>query len=197
MKNNQLVAFVDFDKTIYDLQIPHFEEYRKTLSKNVEEKFDVRDNFHPILENTEKMAALNAEIKKYVYESIDELEENATGHFYPYAESLLKKLSAEMPVLVVSNNSGAVISKRLREQQLHRYIQYVYGRGTFDYFKPMGEVLSYCCEQINLSPKSINKFVYYGDSWRDYKCAADFAAKSNLNYTFINANTLSTDETIY
>jgi HAD superfamily hydrolase (TIGR01549 family) len=196
MANKQEIAFVDFDKTIYDLQIPLFEDNRKELAKNVEEKFGIIDSFYPILENIQKISLLNPEIRKYAYGYIDEIEHKAGGYFYSYAESLLKKVSGKMPVLIVSNNSSQVIAQRLKDGNLYNYVKYVYGRDSADYFKPTGEVLAFCCEQLSILPKSISKFIYIGDSWRDYKCAADFAAKNNLNYTFLHPNSLPDNEMI-
>lgn len=196
MNNTPDIAFIDFDKTIYDLQIPLFENKRQELIKIVEEKFNIRDSFYPILENTFKLSSHHTDVKNFVYNYLDEMEMDAPGYFYSYAENLLKKLSAQMPVLIVSNNSSRVIINRLKDQNLYTYIKYVYGRDTFDFYKPMGEVLKHCCEELNISVNSIKKFLFIGDSWRDYKCASDFAAKFNLSYTFLNANSLTGNEII-
>jgi HAD superfamily hydrolase (TIGR01549 family) len=196
MLNNHNIAFIDFDKTIYDLEIPDFEQRRKELVKDVKEKFDVDVKFYPILEDTEKVSVSNNAIRKYVYDFIDEIENKATGYFYKYAESVLKKVSEKMPVVIVSNNNSVLISKKLAEYNLSKYVKYVYGRDTYDYYKPTGKVLEYCCSQLSMPFSEADKFIFIGDGWRDYDCAWDFAKKNGLSYTFIHAKLLDQNETI-
>lgn len=193
MLKHHSIAFVDFDKTIYDLQIPDYEEHRGLLARTVKEKFDVDTKLYPILEDTIKISEKNNAIKKYVFDYIDDIETKASGYFYDYAENFIKALASEMPVVIVSNNSSVVIAERLEKHGLSQYVKYIYGRDSGDFFKPMREVLEYCCKQMNLSPGEANNFVYAGDSWRDYSCASNFASKNSLNYTFIHPKMLTTN----
>lgn len=196
MFNNHKIAFIDFDKTIYDLVIPDFEERRKELAKNVKEKFNVDALFYPILEDTEKISILNSGIRQYVYNFIDDVENNAQGYFYDYAEGVLKKIAEKMPVVIVSNNNSVLINKKLLEYNLSKYVKYVYGRDTYDYYKPTGKVLEYCCSELAIPFQEADKFVFIGDGWRDYACASEFAKKNGLSYTFIHAKLLNQNEII-
>lgn len=193
---NHKIAFIDFDKTIYDLVIPDFEERRKELINKVKEKFNVDTLFYPILEDTQKISVSNSAIRKYVYDFIDDVENKAAGYFYKYAENVLKKVSEKMPVVIVSNNNSVLISKKLEEYNLSKYVRYVYGRDTYDYYKPTGKVLEYCCSQLSIPLPEADKFIFIGDGWRDYDCAFEFAKKNSLSYTFIHAKLLDQNEII-
>ena len=194
MLNKHKIAFIDFDKTIYDLVIPDFEERRKELAIDLKTKFDVDTKLYPILEDTEKISGANGAIRKYVYDYIDEVENKASGYFYEYAENILKKISEKMPVVIVSNNNSVLIRRKLSESNLSEYVKYVYGRDTYDYYKPTGKVLEYCCSQVQMQLTEIDKFLFIGDGWRDYDCAHGFAKKNNLSYTFIHARLLDQNE---
>jgi HAD superfamily hydrolase (TIGR01549 family) len=191
MFDQHTIAFIDFDKTIYDLQIPDYEEHRGLLAKTIKEKFNVETRLYPILEDTIKISESNSAIKKYVYDYIDDIEMKASGYFYDYAEDFLKDLAEKMPVVIVSNNSSRVIEERLKKQDLNKYVKYIYGRDTGDFYKPMKEVLEYCCAQVDITPAAANNFIYAGDSWRDYQCVAHFAAKHSLNFSFIHPKMLT------
>jgi len=195
MPSKHQIAFIDFDKTIYDLVIPDFEERRIELAKELKTKFDVDTKLYPILEDTEKISRANRKIREYVYDYIDEVENKATGYFYEYAEDVLKKISGEVPVVIVSNNNSVLINRKLREYNLDGYVKYVYGRDTYDYYKPTGSVLEYCCSQMDMPLTGIDKFIFIGDGWRDYDCAHNFAKKNSLSYTFIHARLLGQNET--
>ena len=196
MLNKHKIAFIDFDKTIYDLVIPDFEERRIELAKDLKTKFDVDTKLYPILEDTEKISRANGKIREYVYDYIDEAENKASGYFYEYTENVLKTVSGEMPVVIVSNNNSVLIRRKLREYNLDRYVKYVYGRDTYDYYKPAGTVLEYCCSQLDMPLTAIDKFIFIGDGWRDYDCAHDFAKKNSMSYTFIHARLLGQNETV-
>jgi len=196
MLNKHKIAFIDFDKTIYDLVIPDFEERRIELAKDLKTKFDVDTKLYPILEDTEKISRANGEIREYIYDYIDEIENKASGYFYEYAENVLKTVSEEMPVVIVSNNNSVLIRRKLREYNLDEYVKYVYGRDTYDYYKPAGTVLAYCCSQLDMPLTAIDKFIFIGDGWRDYDCAHDFAKKNSMSYTFIHARLLDQNETV-
>lgn len=191
MLNNYSVAFIDFDKTLYDLQIPDYEQHRQALAKQLRGEFGIETNLYPILEETARVSENKPVVRSFIHKYIDDVEHNSGGYFYDYAASLLKRIAETTPVIVVSNNSSEVIKERLAAAELLSCVSYVYGRDTAEFFKPKKEVLQYCCTAMDLDPSQLQNFMFAGDSWRDYACASGFAAHYGLSYSFMHPSTLA------
>lgn len=159
-------AILDFDGTLFNIQITNFDFFRKNLAERILIDTGYTANLKPILRGLADLYSVHTEYAKKCYAKLDLLEIESECRIIPHTKSLLQQLKLKnIPVVILSNNCNEAIKNALIENSIDNLISEIYGRKVGVDGKPDPEILNTILEKY--SHKGFTNIVSCGDKRTD------------------------------
>ena len=161
-RNEIKLIILDLDGTLVNLEI-NYERIRKKL-RNLFKEYEIEENFESIVSSLQRVLRRIKErsgseeyerVKSEVFSILDEEEMKAKIKTLKESKEILKKLSKNFRLALITRNGRKITEKSLKKMEAYNFFQKIVTREDVEDFSDKKEASQKILKEFNVKPKEI------------------------------------------